>query len=257
MVAMPILVTATLDSTTGQSADRVSNSFVFMGHNDAPSNAALDVALGAVINFYRDGIPAGESIAAHLSPTISRAANGGVVKAYDITGKLQNRGPLLVRGKMREQGPPPHGSPIRQALFTVGAGGGTVGLPDEVAAVLTLRGVGWAGQPVEAPDGTDEGDAIDRPRQRYTGRIYLGPLSTSASTMTNGVPRLAQTLREALLFRAAALNTQVEAGGWMWGVWSRARGAVASITDVQVDDEFDTQRRRGKKASLRTTQSGF
>ena len=108
-------------------------------------------------------------------------------------------------------------------------------LPREVAACLSFQGARAAGAP----------------QARRRGRVYLGPLSTNALTgeliatgMLTAVASAANTLRTAI--------PAIAADCW-WGVWSHAESHLVPIVDGWVDNAPDTQRRRGVKASSRTT----
>lgn len=83
------------------------------------------------------------------------------------------------------------------------------------------------------------------PRSR--GRLYLGPFVAGTAGMyrpSTGVRDDAGTLAPAL---AAAGGDQFH-----WGVYSRLDNVCRTVTDWYVDDEWDTQRRRGLKATART-----
>jgi hypothetical protein len=85
------------------------------------------------------------------------------------------------------------------------------------------------------------------------GRIYLGPLDTSAVTTATGssarpVPSLVDTLAAA----GADLASSSEPGA-NWVVYSPTDGVVYTIDGGWVDNAFDTQRRRGAVPTARTT----
>ncbi len=115
--------------------------------------------------------------------------------------------------------------------FTTAPSGNS--LPPEVALCLSFQGVRQSGQP----------------QARRRGRVYMGPLN-SAALETTGRPTAltVTTLRDA----GNALRTaSVAAAGWAWTVHSPTSGQDVSVSNGWVDDEFDTQRRRGREATSR------
>jgi hypothetical protein len=107
----------------------------------------------------------------------------------------------------------------------------TVPLPNEVAVVLSY----YATRNI--------------PRRR--GRVYIGPLNLNALSTTendgDGTPPL--SLRQALQWAAETLSGYED---MPWSVASRKDGVLRTITNGWVDNAFDTQRRRGVQANLRT-----
>jgi hypothetical protein len=145
------------------------------------------------------------------------------------------------------------GSPVQTALWTLGptasASPGNLALPREVALCGSFHG--------DLSGVAEEGAGDTRPRARRRGRIYVGPLNVAATDSTNGsanggalpsgffIGRLAAAFAE---FTAAAIEDE----GGRWVVASRADNAVYPVTAGWVDNEFDTQRRRGLDPSART-----
>jgi hypothetical protein len=88
------------------------------------------------------------------------------------------------------------------------------------------------------------------PRQR--GRIYVGPLNGSAMEDTGGDARVTPQCRSDLAAAFKRLGAFEDA--LAWAVFSRkdneARGPIGG---GWVDNAFDTQRRRGRDASVRTS----
>jgi hypothetical protein len=146
----------------------------------------------------------------------------------------------------------PPNIPLRTQTFSIsGAGQTDFSLPAEVALCGSFQGTPTSG--------------TDQARRR--GRIYFGPLDAAslAASASDGFPSLdlRQSLLAALLrLRQASENSTT----WDWGVYSkgsrnrvlqpdgtmRATGSLRApiftpVTDVWVDDRFDTQRRRGTK----------
>lgn len=107
-------------------------------------------------------------------------------------------------------------------------------LPTEVALVLSFQG--------------DQVSGIPQARRR--GRVYFGPLNVGNSD-TNGRPN-ATTLADFANFGTSLLAASDAAANWSWVVWSDVMGGPAFITNGWLDDEFDTQRRRGRSSTART-----
>jgi hypothetical protein len=62
-----------------------------------------------------------------------------------------------------------------------------------------------------------------------------------------------QSFRNVLLNSIEATQNLLQTNGHTLAVWSRKDALIRSVTDAQVDDAFDVQRRRGEKAITRTT----
>jgi hypothetical protein len=87
----------------------------------------------------------------------------------------------------------------------------------------------------------------NRPRKR--GRLYI-PLCLAGSSPTGA--NVSASVRQ----RIADLVPLFEGLGgvdWDWGVFSRVDNVFRKYTNWWVDDAWDTQRRRGKRATARTT----
>lgn len=122
--------------------------------------------------------------------------------------------------------------------FTMAAAGITSELPMECAVVLSLRG---------APPVT--------PRRR--GRLFIGPLSTGA--ITDGTATDPPTVSADFRGDLAAAAQDLKNGLISLGLDNRwvIRSTVPAVNYVPVeggwiDNDFDTQRRRGPRASTRT-----
>lgn len=244
-----ILAVANLNSSDGNPENDVVNTFAISrvagGLPGVPGALTL-----AIANFY-NGISGAQAnpLANWISTHITRLAAGCAISLYDITG--------------HEDGEP-HGSPFFTDFFTMAAANGSaLNLPSEVAVVAQLRTFGRALEPVEVADnadpiGPDDADSTrDRPMQRATGRIYLGPLNHA--TLDTLVPgRVGPTFADAVAESCVRLDTALRAadgGPWFWGVWSRKRQLVQAIGSVKVDNAFDTQRRRGLESTVSVVRS--
>jgi len=83
------------------------------------------------------------------------------------------------------------------------------------------------------------------------GRVYIGPLRQS-NIGTDGRPTAGAitTLRDAgqALLDASDANTE-----YTWAVWSPTLQDITPIVRGHLDNEYDTQRRRGRRATSRST----
>lgn len=87
------------------------------------------------------------------------------------------------------------------------------------------------------------------PRQR--GRLYIGPFT--AITANTEIP--AGTLETELLDFGTAISAIGDAHAANWAVYSVKDATARAITDLWVDNGWDTQRRRGLAATTRTTRT--
>ena len=160
------------------------------------------------------------------------------IKLYNATGKLDGVANL--------------GSPIYTDKFSLVPGMADPVLPEEVAIAMTIRVANFSALQVEAQ--LDADPQVERPRQRGSGRLYLGPVNGSTvETDAAGRARVPQFWRDRIGRAAQRLQTQLTANGHQWCVWSRANSAMIPVATVQVDDAFDTQRRRGPRPGVRTS----
>lgn len=129
--------------------------------------------------------------------------------------------------------------PLGEQLLGLTPGGLNAVGPSEVAICLSFHGTRIAG--------------VNPARQR--GRIYLGPCS---STIIIGsiVPG---TTVSAIIQRANELLTTSNGATWDWVIYSQALAndpapfvpADTTVVGGWVDNEWDTQRRRGTKSTIR------
>lgn len=236
-----ILAVAQLTHVSGFVDENFQNTFAVSGApGDSAAAVAADVS-AAVVDFYNDVQASAFSLAEWIGQGVSRAADACVVRCYDISGAL---------------GGGPHGSPVLVTPFTLSpATGGTAPLPEEVALVCTLRGMGWQAMPVEVPDGSDPDATVDRPKSRVTGRFYLGPINNNGTTPGATKARPNPSLRATLLDAMGAFSDAMTLAGHAAGVWSRKNAEITPLETIQVDDAWDVQRRRGIRPSVRESRT--
>jgi hypothetical protein len=236
---MGLLLTSTLQSDTGMASDAVVNTFA-LGGPAVVTDADADAMVAAIATFW-SVLPPGNAtkVCHYLSPVLSQAAGAAQLDIYNITGKLFGE---------------PHGSPVKSRNFTLGESQNVTALPSEVAVCMTLETAGRANAPVEQADGADAGFARDRPKQRNTGRLYIGPLGPNAVVLDAGVARPAPSFLATLRTAGKKLAEDLalaSPGGPAWGVWSRKDGVIRPISFISTDNAFDTQRRRGEDPTFR------
>ena len=139
--------------------------------------------------------------------------NNHIVKFYDILGTAPNY-------------------PLYETTFNFDGALGTVDMPQEVALCVSYKNT----------------VANSVPRARRRGRIYLSGWAETANTTGRPTATVYQGLANAYATYVAAVNaiSDFEAG-----VWSRTNGVVYPIDEVWCDNEWDTVRRRGGKATTR------
>jgi hypothetical protein len=123
------------------------------------------------------------------------------------------------------------GQPVFEKKYDTPFARGTGACPREVAICLSYA-------TVDNPDAST-------PRRR--GRIYVGPLAgATTETVESGK-------RQAILDLGTKLSQIGTANGVTWKMFSKMDNAAFKIESMWVDDAYDTQRRRGRKPTTRTT----
>ena len=128
--------------------------------------------------------------------------------------------------------------PVLQGIWNFPAAPTGDPLPPEVAHCLSFQGAATSGVP----------------QARRRGRIYFGPLDI-ARVGADGRPSAIQ-MTAMDLFGTNLLAASIAAPTWLWTVHSTitpAPGSDVEVLNGWVDDEFDTQRRRGRRATTRAT----
>jgi len=100
-----------------------------------------------------------------------------------------------------------------------------------------------------------QADAVAGGNQaRRRGRIFLPGITGQVSNGGASVfPVVSTGYRSICAAALIAMGTAAVGHGWQWVVYSRADSASHNVTNGWIDDAVDTQRRRGNKASTRTT----
>jgi hypothetical protein len=90
-----------------------------------------------------------------------------------------------------------------------------------------------------------------QPQARKRGRIYLGPFDT---TQLNADGRILPACQTTIRNAAQALLTASDVAlDWSWAVYSPTNASGVIVDNGWVDNEWDTQRRRGRAATTRST----
>lgn len=235
---MPALVVATLTHVSGFPEDDYVNTFAISTDPATPLTTSGGELTIPIASFYNT-LYSGMSVSNFLNGSISRAAGALKMKVYDLDGKLSGNSAL--------------GSPSFEDTGTLNSPLEPTFLPEEVALKLTWRGENWDEQPVEEADGGDPGTTPDRPRARHTGGIYVGPFIDVVAVDGANKARPTTNLVNTLLNAAEGLQDALVANGHHLAVWSRSNANLRWVTHAQVDNSFDTQRRRGVAPTSRTT----
>lgn len=124
--------------------------------------------------------------------------------------------------------------PYHETEFSFGTPGSGTPLPAEVALCLSFQAQRTPGLP----------------QARRRGRIYLGPMQDTA----NDDGRPSTSIITSILDAAETLAASIAAvsSAQAWAVWSPTAGEAVEITELWVDDAFDTQRSRGLARTTRT-----
>lgn len=151
------------------------------------------------------------SLSNYIAGSVSRVDEVEIV-AYDLT-EAEPRTPIPVDGFLLESGT-------------------SFALPQEVSLCTSIAAAAAAGSPPA----------------RRRGRMYIGPLVTDALEDGATPARPAGTLVDLLAQSTERLCIALDG---RFGVWSRADDVVRAVVRGWVDDEFDTQRRRGWESTYR------
>jgi len=149
--------------------------------------------------------------------SVAVAQNGHMIKYYELPGLTPNY-------------------PFEEDTFNLAAPPAGSGLPSEVSLVLSFQGIRQAGFP----------------QARRRGRIYIGPLDTSGMDDQRPLATFVTNLANA----GATFKSNIQAitgGQHNWAIWSSVDQECVDVANGWVDNAWDTQRRRGLRATSRTT----
>ncbi len=206
-------VQAVFERASALPEDRIINTFTFGYDAPAPIPAAIvDSIRDALDDFYFVNTAAGSSIRAYLANTLKSLS----YRTYNsLTAKPRA---AMIRPSVKFTVPP-----VNNAL------------PAEVAMVASFY------------------SARNLPRQR--GRVFLGPLSqlaTNAPASTDIDSRPATLLMTTVVQAMARLRDHPGLAEAPWSIYSVTDQVHRPVTAGWVDNAFDTQRRRGGKATTRS-----
>lgn len=230
-MAQVFKVDVVLPYITDLPRDVAVNTFHFQwGEGDPTGPDAIPPALEA---FYNETKATGASLASFISAYVKRDADACRMDLYGVPAT-----PPI--------GPRVTGPPLGSSSFTLEPSADTESLPFEVALCIS-----------------EHSNFVAVPKARQRGRQYIGPLAFGAiNPNANDPSRPTDLLRETLVECGSDLmaDTGLAAADIQWGVWSNGSAVAPStnsafypITGGWVDNEWDTQRRRGTEANVRTT----
>lgn len=236
-----------LHSKSGVPANDVVNTFSVVGP-DAPTGPQFDTLEAAVMRFYNhQATGAANALRQYLSGSINQTGHAiNIYRRPDAPGSL--------------------GSPVK-AYAGLGFDTAPAGsIPEEVACCMSLQTdlvLAETAPGIDSSIPTSEAardagapefhSGHDRLQSRFRGRIYLGPFNSGVlATDTNGRSEPLLSFRTDLTLIAEAFVADLGAD-WGWEVFSRRAWAGSLVTHGYIDDAWDTQRRRGQKATTRTT----
>lgn len=220
-----ILVRAVMQGDTGLPADVFVNDFAFhFIAGTAPTSINLTALFGCVDSFYNDVQASGFSVSKFIGEAVDRTATHEF-QAYNIAAG---------------------GSPVFTLAWLGPGAPGTanVNMPTEVSAVLSFHA---------NLTGLAEESGATRPRARRRGRVFVGPLTTDAVSITDDDPRLQTSILSTLRQAAIDMHDEAVLAGFTWSVWSRAEDTLFPIVGGWTDNAPDTQRRRGATSTARVT----
>lgn len=211
-----LLVQVRLENDSALPRDAAINTFHFATSH--PATVATTTELDEIVAKVKAAYDTAQTGSTNALTALLGSALSGAwsMKIYD----LHDPEP---RVPVRDTGP--------LATFTPGS----TSLPQEVAICLSYHGAFTSGV---------------NPRNRR-GRIYIGPLSSSGLVTSTGLP---STSANSIIDTVAAMGSwliQATASDCTWEVYSPTTNTHTGVTGGYVDNEWDTQRRRGYRATVR------
>lgn len=247
-----VKATAILAHASGLPKDEDDMTFIFDSEDVSAAALASALAAANVVDHFFITSVGTHPVGYYIGGGVSRGADACRIEYTDITTHLDGSSA---------------GPPFRTDTFTMPASSGATDLPNEAAVVLTTYGSLRAAAPVLGPVSSiptdrraqNEGapathSGKTHPKQSRTGRIYVGPLNSSALSSSSGEPRVSSAFlsdlgASASHLRAVVLGLSVPT---TWVVWSRKLASVDDVIGGHIDNEFDTQRRRGLLSTVRS-----
>lgn len=238
-LANHLICKVTIPHASGLPGDATTNTFHFRKPGALSVGDAAAAAAVLVEDFYTT-VPDANGV----SPTPSRAVSEWI-------GSGMSRTTDAVTIDVYDGSVAPPRVPVLTANFTLDAALGTAQLPNEVALVVSFRQLVTGVIPA-----------------RSRGRLYIGPLYSGASVSTpaSGWVRPDRTSDPnpvGTLAAAMATLIQDSYDGYIadikpaFVVFSPTDNITRLPTECYVDNEFDTQRRRGGAATARTLVTGL
>lgn len=224
-----------LRNRTGEASDTFVNTFS-INLAGSPTEAQAAQVAADIAGFYDHVGSLTYSIENYMSEVLEPSANAHTVKVYGVSGNQLTGSPLN-----------PLGSPLAEQDFQLSGGTSDSPMPSEVAVAITLEGAGRAAAAVEV--------GATRPKQRHTGRIYIGPLNTGAiDTLAVGEgPKVHPSFITTALEAIQWLHDELQADGTLGlAVWSRSNATMYTLESASIDKRFDTVRSRGDAPVGRT-----
>lgn len=212
----------TLQRTTGQPADNITNTWYFStGAQSTLTDTQCGVLNDAIEDFYQ---------AWDNSYMTNFVSTTGLTTWWD----MEDAEPRV---------------PVHEDTFTLSSLVSSSQLPCDVAACLSFQG-----NPVSGVN-----------QRRRRGRVYLGPLAAGIYTAGTGDVEINSGFRSAITSGLTAMiaTAATATPGFDHVVWSETQFAstgdvydsIAVVEEYSMDNEMDTQRRRGKEAKVRTVLS--
>lgn len=216
-----VLVRSVMTAASGLPRDVIVNDWAFRLPGAPVAQDYTDM-FGWVDDFFNDVGSTGTAVGSFISNFVNRGATHSL-QAYTIAA-----GGL--------------GSPVAEIDWLgPNAAGADNGLPTECAGVLSFH--------ADLTSILEEAGAT-RPRARRRGRVFIGPLTLGGVTTTTQPYMLGSGFRASLA--AAGLKLRDDSGD-TWSVWSRTDQTLRPVVAGWTDNAPDTQRRRGPRATVRST----
>lgn len=226
MIGLYVAV-VTLRRTSGITDDDINNVFTFVDSAATSDSDVANTLTTRLTNFYNVINSAAGKVTDYLSEALSRAAGNRI--DYYFTDDFSGATPL--------------GSPVETRSWVLASGSASTPIPSEVCAVVSFHG-----NLTDIP----ERDGSTRPASRRRGRVFIGPLEQTA-LVENAVTHEAELNPTCInVLKGAATDLMNLNDHLAWCVWSKADAAQHPVVGGYVDNAFDTQRRRGNKATTRS-----